>query len=108
MRIGGVDGVPGLGGVCALRGVRAEVTWTVVRTQRRCSMRLTGATRSGSTSAGLPSGGRRRDARYYAATRLGVRPVVRFPTPPPGVAASYAEACAAAQEVTGKKISLQA
>jgi predicted RNase H-like nuclease len=58
----------------------------------------------------LPSGGSRREAEVLAAARLGEARSSLFATPPAAVLAcrSYTEACTVAQELTGKKISLQA
>ena len=58
----------------------------------------------------LPAGGSRREAEVLAVTRFGKARSSLFATPPAPVLAcrSHIEACAAAHELTGKKISLQA
>lgn len=112
MRIGGVDGVPTGWVVCVLTGTgRARrVSWTVVPDAAAVLEATDGCDAVGiDIPLALPSGGHRREAEVLAATRLGAARSSLFPTPPAQVlaATSYAGACAAAQEVTGKKISLQ-
>jgi predicted RNase H-like nuclease len=113
MRIGGVDGVPTGWVVCVLSGEgRArQVTWTVVPDAAAVLEAVRGCDAVGiDIPLTLPSGRLRRDAEVLAATRLGPARSSLFPTPPAPVlaATSYVEACDAAQEATGKKISLQA
>ena len=112
MRIGGVDGVPTGWVVCVLvGGGRARrVAWTVVPDAAAVLEATRGCDAVGvDIPLALPAGGGRRDAEVLAAARLGPARSSMFPTPPAPVlaATTYAEACAAAQEVTGKKISLQ-
>src|SRR5438105_849393 len=113
MRIGGADGVPTGWVVCVLsgKGRARKVTWMVVPDAAAVLDATDGCDAVGvDIPLALPSGGLRRDAEVLAATRLGPARSSLFPTPPAPVlaATSYAEACAAAQAVTGKKISLQA
>jgi predicted RNase H-like nuclease len=92
-------------------GRARKVTWKVVPDAAAVLEATDGCDAVGvDIPLSLPSGGLRRDAEVLAATRLGPARSSLFPTPPPPVLAetSYAGACAAAQEVTGKKISLQA
>lgn len=113
MRIGGVDGVPTGWVVCVLSGTgRArEVTWQVLPDAAAVLAATAGCDAVGvDIPLAVPPGARRRDAEVEAAARLGRARASLFPTPPAPVldAASYEQACAAAREVTGKKISLQA
>lgn len=113
MRIAGVDGVPTGWVVCVLSGGgrRRTVEWTVVPDAAAVLDVTAGCDAVGvDIPLALPSGRIRREAEVLAATRLGPARSSLFPTPPAPVlaATSYAEACAVAREVTGKKISLQA
>jgi predicted RNase H-like nuclease len=112
VRIGGVDGVPTGWVVCVLTGEgRArEVSWSVVPDAAAVLDVTVGCDAVGvDIPLALPAGAMRRDAEVLAAARLGPARSSLFPTPPAPVlaATSYAEACAAAQAVTGRKISLQ-
>ena len=112
MRIGGVDGAPTGWVVCVLSGTgRArEVAWTLAPDAAAVLDATEGCDAVGiDMPLALPSGAVRREAEVLVASRLGRARASLFPTPPAPVlsAGSYAEACAAAQEATGKKISLQ-
>ncbi|MEJ8278219.1 DUF429 domain-containing protein [Pseudonocardia spirodelae] len=112
MRISGVDGVPGGWVVCVLSGTgRArEVSWTVVPDAAAVLVATAGCDAVGvDVPLSVPAGADRREAERLAAARLGRARSSLFPTPPAAVlgAGSYAEACAAAQAVTGRRISLQ-
>ncbi|MFP5071628.1 DUF429 domain-containing protein [Pseudonocardia nantongensis] len=109
MRIGGVDGVPGGWAVCLLEGTR--VRWSVLPDAAAVLAATAGCDAVGvDIPLVLPVGGGRRSAEVEASARLGRARSSLFPTPPAEVlaAGSYSEACAAAQRVTGRKISLQA
>lgn len=109
MRIGGVDGVPGGWAVCLLEGTR--VRWSVLPDAAAVLAATAGCDAVGvDIPLVLPVGGGRRSAEVEASARLGRARSSLFPTPPAEVlaAGSYPEACAAAQRVTGRKISLQA
>jgi predicted RNase H-like nuclease len=113
MRIGGVDGVPTGWVVCVLTGSgrNREVSWTVVPDAAAVLDTVSGCDAVGiDIPLAVPSGRARRDAELLASTRLGAARSSLFPTPPAPVlaATTYAEACATAQSVTGKKISVQA
>ena len=113
MRIGGVDGVPTGWVVCVLSGrARArKVSWSVVPDAAAVLDATDGCDAVGvDIPLALPPDGSRRQAEILAAIRLGRARSSLFATPPTPVLActSYAEACAIAQELTGKKISLQA
>lgn len=113
MRVGGVDGVPNGWVVCVLvgQGRAREVTWRVVPDAAAVLDVVDGCDAVGvDIPLALPNGALRRDAEVLAAARLGPARSSLFPTPPAPVlaATSYAEACAVARAVTGKKISLQA
>ena len=112
MRISGVDGVPGGWVVCVLSGSgrTREVTWTVVPDAASVLAATAGCDAVGiDIPLSVPAGAQRREAEILASARLGRARSSLFPTPPAPVldAGSYDEACAAAQAVTGKKISLQ-
>jgi predicted RNase H-like nuclease len=112
MRIGGVDGVPTGWVVCVLEGSGPgrEVTWTVAPDASAVLEATAGCDAVGiDIPLALPSGSARREAEVLVAARLGAARSSLFPTPPAPVlaATSYAGACAAAQAVTGRKISLQ-
>lgn len=112
MRVGGVDGVPGGWVVCVLSGGgrTRRVSWSVLP-DATAVLELT----AGCDAVGvdiplvLPTGGQRRPAEVAAAARLGTARSSLFPTPPEEVLAArtYTDACAAAQQVTGRKISVQ-
>lgn len=113
MRIGGVDSGPGGWVVCLLSGTgRArEVTWTVAPDAEAVLAATAGCDAVGvDIPLALPPDGLRRPAEVLAAARLGPARSSLFPTPPAQVlaAGTYAEACAAAAAVTGRKISVQA
>lgn len=113
MRIGGVDGVPTGWVVCVLSGTgRARrVHWSVVPDAAAVLATTAGCDAVGiDIPLALPAGGTRRRAEIEAAARLGTARASLFPTPPAAVldAGTYADACAAAQRVTGRKISVQA
>ncbi|OLL73561.1 hypothetical protein Ae168Ps1_1938 [Pseudonocardia sp. Ae168_Ps1] len=113
MRIGGVDGVPTGWVVCVLSGTgRARrVSWSVVPDAAAVLRATAGCDAVGiDIPLALPSGGTRRPAEVEASARLGTARASLFPTPPATVlaAGSYADACAAAQRATGRKISVQA
>jgi len=112
MRVGGVDGVPGGWVVCVLSGIgRARrVSWSVVPDAPAVLELTTGCDAVGvDIPLALPTGGTRRPAEVQAAARLGTARSSLFPTPPEQVLAArtYADACAAAQQVTGRRISVQ-
>ncbi|MEQ3549154.1 DUF429 domain-containing protein [Pseudonocardia nematodicida] len=112
MRVAGVDGVPTGWVVCLLSGTgrSRRVTWEVVPDAGAVLVVTAGCDAVAvDIPLALPSGGARREAELLAAARLGRARSSLFPTPPAAVlaATSYADACAAAQQVTGKKISLQ-
>ncbi|MEV1291899.1 DUF429 domain-containing protein [Pseudonocardia sp. NPDC049635] len=112
MRVGGVDGVPGGWVVCVLSGAgRARrVSWSVVPDAPAVLELTTGCDAVGvDIPLALPTGGTRRPAEVQAAARLGTARSSLFPTPPEQVLAArtYADACAAAQQVTGRRISVQ-
>lgn len=109
MRIGGVDGVPGGWVVCLVE--RAGVSWSVLPDAAAVLAATACCDAVGvDIPLALPVGGGRRTAEVEASARLGRARASLFPTPPAEVlaAGSYPEACAAAQRVTGKRISLQA
>ena len=113
MRIAGVDSGPRGWVVCVLSGTgRARrADWSVVPGAAAVLAATAGCDAVGvDIPLALPSGGVRREAEVVAAARLGPARSSLFPTPPAAVldAVSYVDACAAAQAVTGKKISLQA
>lgn len=113
MRISGVDGVPTGWVVCVLSGTGRvrDVRWSVVPSASDVLEVTAGCDAVGiDIPLALPSGAARRDAEILAAARLGTARSSLFPTPPAPVldATSYVEACALAQQVTGRKISLQA
>lgn len=112
MRISGVDSGPRGWVVCVLSGTgrTREVTWSVAPSASDVLEVTAGCDAVGiDIPLALPSGATRRDAEVQAAARLGRARSSLFPTPPAPVldATSYVEACAAAQQVTGRKISLQ-
>ncbi|BBG04042.1 MULTISPECIES: DUF429 domain-containing protein [Pseudonocardia] len=112
MRVGGVDGVPGGWVVCVLSGSgrTRRVSWSVVPDAAAVLELGTGCDAVGvDIPLVLPAGGVRRPAEVEAAARLGTARSSLFPTPPEQVLAadSYPDACAAAQRVTGRKISVQ-
>ncbi|MFP5023328.1 DUF429 domain-containing protein [Pseudonocardia phyllosphaerae] len=126
MRIGGVDGVPTGWVVCVVSGIgsvpasgaaetvemaEAEVRWSVVPDAAAVLEATAGCDAVAvDIPLALPVDGTRREAERLAAARLGPARSSLFPTPPEPVltADSYESACAAAQRVTGRKISLQA
>ena len=112
MRIAGVDSGPRGWVVCVLSGTgRARrADWSVVPDAAAVLAATAGCDAVGvDIPLALPSGGVRREAEVVAAARLGPARSSLFPTPPAAVldAVSYADACAAAQAVTGRKISMQ-
>ncbi|GAA1384132.1 DUF429 domain-containing protein [Pseudonocardia kongjuensis] len=112
MRVGGVDGVPGGWVVCVLSGTgRARrVSWSVLPDAAAVLETTAGCDAVGiDIPLALPAGGERRPAEVAAAARLGTARSSLFPTPPEQVLAArtYADACTAAQRITGRKISVQ-
>ncbi|ANY05588.1 DUF429 domain-containing protein [Pseudonocardia sp. HH130630-07] len=112
MRIGGVDSGPRGWVVCLLSGTgRArDVTWAVVPDAPGVLAATGGCDAVGvDIPLVLPTGPARRPAETLASARLGGARSSLFPTPPPAVldAGSYPDACAAAQRVTGRRISVQ-
>lgn len=112
MRIAGVDSGPHGWVVCVLTGTgRArEARWAVLPDAEAVLARTSGCDAVGvDIPLALPAGRTRRTAETEASARLGAARSSLFPTPPAEVLAadSYEDACAVAQRVTGRRISLQ-